>query len=442
MFRLRISNTGLKNGLRIKANLRNVNLDNRNLSFGLEKTGVFGADIRTNRFRRIYDFDGANYTERDLTSGGIWFYPNRYLKVFAKGSLNSVAGQISDLFDPGDNVIAREVDYDRSKYGVGARFKYKGGMFHAEYSTLTYEDNNDELKDQSRNRIRLIGYLPVPGYEWVVLSGVFQKFESKYDATDFKINSTTAKGSIAANFTPELNLNYVTFFNRAGSDSAFVDTDNVAHLIYASYDKPELFGFTFGYQNDVNDDFEDVVKANSYYFSGWFTPYPNYEFRLEHGLRNEEVEEGFRLTGNDERNRLKIYGKYKLSEKGSIKIGFESKERENEQLESQAEFSKYFAEAGCSGSDYFVFYGGYSYSKGDYENTVSTFEFSSQQVYLNLNSNEYNNLTGGFGLTYFRNKLDLDSEGINLLFTEPTISGKTIKLRLFTGCLILMISLL
>jgi len=418
------------NGLQLKSNLRNLNIDSRNLYFGLEKTGKFGVDVNSNRYRRVYDFNGNSETKRDLTSAGIWLYPNKHLKVFADGSFNSVSGEIDDMFNAGPGINTREIDYDRSKYALGARIKYNGSMFHAEYNMISYTDNNDELKDQSRDRIKLIGFTPLPGHEWILLSGQYLKFETKYDVNEIELKSTTLKGSVLARFSKNISVNYIAFYNRAGSDDDLVETDNIAHLIYASYNQPKQYGFTVGYQKDTNDDFEEVVEANSYYFSGWLKPVQDFEVKIESGLRSEEVEEGFRLTGNEDRNRLKVYAKYKLHNQGSVKIGFESKERENEQLESEADFKRYYFESNLRGLEYFILSGGYSYSEGEYTNSLSAFEFTSKQVYLNINSKEYKSVTGSFGLTYYRNKLDLDTEGINLLFKGSYKLGKSQRAEL------------
>ena len=51
------------NGIIINSNLRNVNLDNRNLYFNVTKPGLFGADVTTNKYRRYYNFDGTDYSQ-------------------------------------------------------------------------------------------------------------------------------------------------------------------------------------------------------------------------------------------------------------------------------------------------------------------------------------------------------------------------------------------
>jgi hypothetical protein len=409
-------NYRFKNGFRIESNLENINLENRNLFFKMGKSGTFGIKVKTNRYRRVYDFEGDSKTKRDLTSADLWFNPNRYVKFFAGGSFNSLSGEIEDSFTQGLNSITKELDYLSSKYSVGARVKYRGRMFHAEYNTISYSDQIDDTNDQTRNRYTLMGHLPVPDHEWLILSGVLRRFTTEYDNTEFGLESTTAKGSVLARTPWNITLNYIAFFNRAESDSDFVATDNVAHLIYATYMKPSSYGVTAGYQNDVNDDFEDEVKANSYYLAGWLQPQEYLELNAEYGSRAEEVEEGFRLFGNEDRSRVKVYGTYKRSGMGSFRIGFENKMRKNDQIGSEAEYNRYHFDVYVDDLDLFTVGGGYSYSKGEYENNESRFEFNSQQVYANVNTREYKGLTGGFGLTYFRNKLDLDDESINLLF--------------------------
>lgn len=410
-------NYRFKNGLTFKTDLRNINLDNRNLSLGLEQTGTFGVDINTNRYRRIYDFNGDSRTKRDLTAGKIWFNPSRYLKVYALGSFNSVSGSVTELFDPSLPAMSNDIDYDRSKYGVGVRMKYQGRMFQAEYKTASLTNNKDESKDQSRKRFNLFGHLPVPNYEWLTLSGSLGKFETKYDETGSKLEATIAKGSVMIELLKNLQVNYISYFTRAGSDNDLVKTDNLAHLVYASYYPPKRFGLTAGYQYDINDDFEDVVKASSYYLSGMLKPTDHVKLDAVYGMRAEEVDEGARLVGDEDRTRFKVQGKYSKPEKGSLKIGVESRNRKNDDLGSEADFTRYFAQMNRDGMKYFSLSGGYSYTKGEYDNMGTMFEYESHQVNADVTTREYMNFTGNCGIVYFRNKLDLDSESINLLFS-------------------------
>jgi len=86
---------------------------------------------------------------------------------------------------------------------------------------------------------------------------------------------------------------------------------------------------TIGYQNDVSDDFEDIIKSNSYYLSGWIKPRTCLEIRSEYGFRAEKVDEGSRLLGDEDRNRFMISAKCKKLQCGSGRLKYEIKQRKN-----------------------------------------------------------------------------------------------------------------
>jgi hypothetical protein len=404
------------NGIKMSSDLSNINLDNRNLFFEITKPGLFGAKVRSNQFRRVYSFDGSDRTKRNLTSAGVWVNPQRYVKLFVDGSFNNLSGTSTDLFGSDFVTIPERVDYNRNKFNFGGVFNYQGRMFHAEYGTSKFNDEIDGARDQSRENIILRALAPVPRFEWLVLTGIYHRFETKYDDSGFKIKSTTAKGSAFADLPDNFALTYYVIFNRAGSDSDFVETDNLAHAVYLMYDKPQRFGATLGYQNDVKDDYEDEVIGNSFYLAGWYMPATNFELKGEYGYRAEDVDEGSRLVGDENRNRFKLYGKYKANGKGSIKVGTSAKMRRNDQLDSKVDYTNVYAEGILTSMKYANVSAGYSYVIGKYENAQQTFEFDSHQVHGEIQTRQYKHFTGEFGMIYYRSQRDLDVESFNLRF--------------------------
>jgi hypothetical protein len=231
-------------------------------------------------------------------------------------------------------------------------------------------------------------------------------------------------------FMENARLEYVARLNRAGSSDDLVETDNLAHMVYLSFSNPPSFGATAGYQYHVNDDFEDAVVSNSFYFGGWLAPTDKVKFKFEQGFRAEEVDDGSRLVGDEERSRTKVYGTYKGSDQFALKAGFELKSRENEDLGTSADYDRIYVEPTIAGLGFFRLSGGYSYSTGEYKNTVSRFEFRSHQVYGNADITPSEKLSGGFGITYFKNEEDLDAEATNLLFRAMYNFTRTQKAEL------------
>ena len=404
------------NGMRVRADLKNLTLNNRNLSLGLGKAGLFGIDISNNQYRRVYDFDGNSFTRRRQTGGSLWFFPHRYLKLFGGGSFSNLAGSITDLFNPDGPGAVKNMDYGLKTYHAGMRFNFRGKMLQAEYRTSEYTDNKNADRGQKRSNIKLDALLPVPKYEWIVLTGGFRHFETKYSTTEFKISSNRAWGGATAALSRNFSANYNLIFDRTGSDSDIIATDNLAHTIYLTGISPGHAGLTVGYQNDINDDFADEVRANSYYASGWFTPNSHFEFRGEFGTRAEKVEDGWRLVGNEDRNRLKISGKYFYAAHGSLSLKYENKQRDNDQLGTSADFNRFAADATLKLTKYGEFSGGYSYSTGDYKDLEQEFEFNDHVLYGDITLREYHRLRAGFGATYYRSKRDIDVESFMLHF--------------------------
>jgi hypothetical protein len=187
--------------------------------------------------------------------------------------------------------------------------------------------------------------------------------------------------------------------------------------LYAAHSWPGLAEATAGYQRDFNDDLEDEVIANSFYFSGWIKPADRLEFRGEFGTRSEEVNSGSRLVGDEERFKYRASAKYRYRNYGSISVRIDSRTRKNEQLGSESEYISACASVDADVAGYATVVGGYTYSKGDYDNNEQEFEFRDHTVFGDVTSREYLNTTLGCGITYYRSRWNLDAEKISLRFS-------------------------
>lgn len=404
------------NGIRLKADLKDITLNNRNMVMGVEKPGLFGIRGYNNQFRRAYNFDGGSKTRRNRTGAKLWIYPHEYVRVYGGGEYTGKSGQMEPLFDLAGVTGAREIDYNQFCYHAGIRLNRFDGMFQAEYRAGNYNDDIDPDRDQSRFRFSMHGLLPVPNYEWLVLTGQFSRFETKYDIDDFEICTNYFRGGARAKLPNDFSLNYYFLFDRTRSDSDIVATDNIAHTFYAMHNWPGLAGLTIGYQYGINDDFEDEVRSNAFYFYGWLRAGQYFEFRGEHGFRTENVDDGARLIGDEDSFRFKFSARYRRPECGSMTFRYEGKSRENDQIGSDIDFSRIGTDIEKIFQGYGNFAGGYSYSKGDYENIEQQFEFADHVLYGDINTREYNGFDAGFGTVYYRSKRDLDVESFTLRF--------------------------
>jgi hypothetical protein len=406
----------MDNGLRVNANLRNIILNNRNLWADFGKPGLFGVQLTHNQYRRVYSFDGSNYIRRHNYGGLLWANPVRYLKVWGGGNYIARSGSMVDLFGADPPEYPVNVDYDQFAYKAGFQFNYMGGLLRFEYRGADYNDNENSSRDQTRSDVHVNALMPVPNYKWIVLFGGFRHFKTELDSTDFGISSNRGWGGFRADLPQNFQLRYNFIFDRTSSDSDFVATDNITNTVYLSHVWPRLAQLTAGYQNGINDDFEDEVKLNSFFLSGWVHPMDKLDLRGQFGITDEDITDGTRLVGPETRTRYKISGKYNADEYGLIAMKFENKKRKNEDIDTRVDYVRYAIDYSVAVQKYGTLSAGYMFAKGDFQNREDDFEFTDNTLYGDIATREYRKATAGFRLTYYRSKRDLDVESFILGF--------------------------
>ncbi len=403
------------NGMIARANLKNIIMNNRNLNASLAKPGVFDLRVGHDQFRRIYNFDESSYTRRHQERASLRVTPVEHVELFGGVLMMERTGTTTDLFNPTPNPTEVDVDYKRSYYNFGAQFNYRGSMILGEYRADQYTDNNDEARDQKRAEYRFTGLLTYPKYDFLKLIGGFRHFETEFDQSGFMISNNRGYGGGVIDLPQNISLKYVGVLDRTSSDSDFVATDNMMHTGYLSYTRPLMFGITLGYQYDANDDFEDEVRGKSFYVGGWTTPRKGWEVRYEFGNRKEEVEDGVRLLGDEDRNRHAFSVKYRPEKIGAFGYKMTSLVRENVQLGTKADMYRFAVDAVIR---YFEKYAtlnyAYVHSQGTYENLTENFEFRDHLVSGDVTTAEYKGITLGFGALYYRSQRDLDIEHFNI----------------------------
>ena len=323
-----------ENGYRLSADIERITLNNRDINLNLRKSGLLGLTFRNNQYRRIYNFDGSDFTRRRGTQASIWYFPHENVKVYANGNFSSESGRLNRQFDPGFIVTSIPVDYNSNTHELGIRYNKHGRMVSAEYFGGMFSDNNNDSRDRKRSRIKFYAISPIPNFEWAILSGGFQHFQNKYDLSEYKLSSNKSWGGLRLNLQRDFFVNYHFIFDRTGSDSDFVATDNLSHALCLTRLIQGKARFTLGYQNDINDDYTGEVNSDTYYLSAWLKPVRQFELKGEYGNRIEKLTDGFRLLGHEDRQRFNIGANYKLYDIGSVSLRFDRRNRKNERLNS------------------------------------------------------------------------------------------------------------
>lgn len=408
------------NDLTVSAELKNIILNNRNLYLSFRQAGFWGLSLSHNQYRRVYSFEGDSYTRRHTNRGRLWIYPHKKLKLWGTGGFVGRSGNVTELFDPDPGAVTKDIDYEYTRYSGGIRYNCNRGVWLlAEAGLVNFNDlkNSDYNRTKTEFKTRGKFRLPDLGAVRMALFGGFHRFESKYDQSEFTISSNRGWGGARVDLPQSFSLRYEFVFERTSSDSDYVATDDITNAVYLGKSWLGTGGLTVGYQHGINDDFEDEVNSNSFYFSGWMMVAEWLELRASFGMTAEEVQEGSRLVGDEDRSRHDLRANLDLAEYGRLKMKYANKKRENDNLGTEIDYRTFDCIYSLEWPGLGLFDIGYQFAMGDYLNRVDDFEFTDHTVFGDFSSEIYRGLRGGIGLTYYRSQRDLDVESIILRFT-------------------------
>ncbi len=403
-------------GTRVFGNFRNITLNNRNLVLGATKSGLYGLSLRNNQYRRTYSFQGGRFTRRHQTNGQFWVQPHRHLRLFGGYGQTGKKGQMVDLFEPASNTALTTVDYTQKYFNAGVRLKHKRSVAEFEYRGSDYSDDTNESNDRSSKRFRVTVATPLPKYEYLLVNGGFQRFESEIPNQVDTLTANTVWGGLKFFYGEGYSLRYSFIFDRSRRTGDLSATDNISHAVYGSKLWRRHGGFTVGYRYKINDDVRDEVATNGYFFSGWVNVVPEVTLKAGFGSEKKEVLAGRTLTGDENFTRYWTSARYRFT-LGSFRVKLANRKTENDDIGSSAEFIRAAADLSLVLEKYGQLNASYAYHDGDFENSGGAFRFREQVVSGDLLSAAYYNLRAGFGGTYMRSKRDLDVESFLVRLT-------------------------
>lgn len=405
------------NGLRLTGNLRNITLNNRNLSLNLGKRGKFGVSLNNSQYRRVYSSQGGDFTRRHRTRTNLWVQPHRHVKLFGGFGLTGKTGHQVRLFDPGMDLGRNQVDYTQTDFNAGVDFRYEQYKLRLEYRGLSFSDDLASVNDRTSVRYEVSASGPVPKFEQVQVYGGFQRYVSEVTERNDSLIANTAWGG-ARYFAPKnITLSGNFIFDRARRKGDVTATDNIAYRFRAGKDWRGYGGVVLGYGHHIRDDVFDELSSDSYSISAWGRPIEKVLIRGGFGSEAMEVQSGRTLTGDQDRTRYRFSARYDIEDYGYVRVKHSNRDIENDQIGSSAEFMQTAVELSLRDPEYGELTGSYSLFDGEYVNSDGVFGFKDHVLAWDVFTREYRKLKGGFGGTYMRGKEDVDIESFTLRFT-------------------------
>jgi len=401
------------NGARITADLKNLTMNNRNLTIGGGKPGLCGLNLHHDKYRRVYSFDGERFTRRHHTNAQAWYQPIQYIKVFGGYGHIERYGESVDFFGLGDIRDLNEVDFTRNYFNVGAQVQHHGGVVRLEYRGSDYTDDLNSLDNRKTSRFRAVLTSPVPRVKGLSLGAGYQRYEREVEERNDTLIANTGWAKLQYLHRQGYSLTYSVMLDRARDAGDITATDNLINAVYLGKLWPAKGAVTVGYSYQTNDDVFDEINTSGYYFDGWINATPMLLLKAGYGLESSEVANGRTLTGNRDYTTWRASAKYKIP-MGHVRGKYDMRKTENDDIGASAEFGR------ISGDVYFTMpaYGSvtatYAFLDGEYVNDEGTFQFTQHVLAGDFYSREYKKTVVGVGGTYYRTKDDLDVESFTV----------------------------
>jgi len=405
------------NNIRLTADLKNITLDNRHLDLTLRQPGQFNIRLFNRQYRRIYDAGNNVFTRRKQSGIALTAIPRKYLTFFGDGTYTSKSGLTTSLGETSEFAPPHAIDYDQISFKTGVNLAAHGRMIQVEYHYTDYEEENYLSDNQTRHFNRVRGILPIPGREWIVLSGRYEYFKTKYDNTRRFLRVNSGHVGMSLKFPDHLTFSYAFYIDDIHSGINSKNIDNIAHNISLGYIRPGILAATGGLRYDLRDEEDAASKGLTYYLSARYTPRRAFEFRLKYGGRRQDLDRGLRLLGERTRDRFQIRGVFRKDRWGSLTAGFEKRHRTNDLIGSESNYDRSSIDLEVFLTDHGAMTGGYAFSVGDYDNVENNFEFHNHVIHADLAWRDIENLSLSAGLWYIRGKRDIDLDRLTMRFS-------------------------
>lgn len=400
-------------GTRLSANLQNLTLNNRNLRAGVTKSGRFGLNAYSNQYRRTYNFAGSEFTRRSQSGGDVWVQPHAHLRLFGGMGVTSKQGSVRELYEPDPLLALGQVDYGHTQYHAGAQFRYRSSSVTGEYRGSSFTDDLNAINDRKSQRFKISASSPLRRWKNVWLNAGFQHYENRLENLGDTLSANTVWGGGRIFLKEGLAGRYSFIWDRAQRTGDISATDNLMHAISLGKTWSGQGGITVGYRNLVNDDAFDVLKTNSFFFSGWAQPAPRVTLRADVGTSSTDDADGTTLTGNEDVTRFG--GSVTLRhDYGRLRIKAESRKKDNNDIGSEIDFTRVGADATLAEGRFGELSAAYNLITGKYENSAGMFEFRDHIVTGQALTRAFYGAKVGVGGTYLRSQQDLDIDRVSV----------------------------
>lgn len=406
------------NGMRLKADLNNFTLNNRNLRMSIGKPGSFGLSVTNSQYRRIYSDSGNNYTRRRATNVQANFQPSRHVKFDAGFGRTDKHGTDFFVLPAISDTVSRSTDWSQNTYNLGAQFGDGTRLLRADYRRFDFTDNTPLAADRAADLINLHASYTLPRYDWVVVSGGLNYRKDKTDKTETELKTSQYWAGAKLNFTSTLFADYRFIYAITERNEPQRTIDNYSHSIVLGKSWGHWGGGRIGYEYRIGDDFVNRTKSDGLLANAWLKPTEQWYFSGGLSTRKSDVTEGVTLLGDENRTYHSLVAKFIEPQWGDISARWDGRTRKNDDLTSKVDYNVLSGEVNLSRPKLGRLTVSYSHYTGSYNNQdeMTSYEFAEHLFSGHVYPVAYRNFTVDGGGTYYRSQRDQDVEKFSLNF--------------------------
>lgn len=408
----------INSGITLRADLRNITLNNRNLRFSVSKPGRFNLSLRNNQYRRSYDFDGAQFTRRRSSGMKLSVQPYRDITLFGGFNRTDKHGNSAVLLSPLDDSTYLSTDYTHSNWNLGGLATLPHGFVRMEFRQSDLDDQLAANSDRKASSFNLDAHMRVPERHWLDLSGGYYHRTDELESSGLELKTNQGWGGFKLHLPKSHEVEYRILFARTEHTGENSETDNVVNTLSIGKAIKGYGGVRIGYENRIADDLVDRTVSHGFLFKGWYNYQKRLFVRASLATRSKEVTTGTTLLGDEDLTRFRVTAQYRTEEWGDFRVQWQGRVRTNDDLKSKVDYDAISLNANLKQSDYGHLELSYSYYLGKYENTSAgtDFEFSDKVMSATLYPKSYRKATAYVGGSYYRSRRDLDTEKFSLNF--------------------------
>jgi hypothetical protein len=404
-----------ENGTSLKANLKNITLNNRDLRLWLGKPGRFSLSATNNQYRRVYSDSASNYTRRRSTNVQAMFQASRYFKVFGGYGRTDKHGTDFFILPAINDTINRSTDYGYKSYNFGTQMGDRYGLVRAEYRRFDFTDNTGLSTDRKAEQVDLYTSSTVPSVKWLYLAGGLNLRKDKVESTGTDLKTNQWWGGAKAYLTPTLLLDYRLVFATTKRNSPQRTIDNLQNVISLGKTWSRRGGVRVGYENRISDDFVNRTSSDGLLANAWLRPNMHWYFEAAISTRKADVTDGVTLLGDESRTNHAVSALYSDDKWGSLGARWEGHIRTNDDINSRTEYNVLSGELNLIDAKKGRLTVTHSYYVRTFENRSdnTSYEFADHVLTGHAYLTEIKQLTVDFGGTWYRSKRDQDMEKLS-----------------------------